>query len=352
MRTADVALALKSLSRRRSSRCQMCAAASALFPPAPPPSKCVQDGLLSKEEELRCLALGLGRMTNVLPRQEISGPPVRCCVRLASGAYLRVHREGSQEWEVDAQGRMPGNSDCLFVARKGGVALHLRVTLQHAASGLYVTARPSCVTGAALAPAVTEDCRFRVDAAAMVAGALNVHSRGGLCMGIDSTGELSWRAPAGKRQLVWLLDADREQRRCDAYRQAVTQSIAPMTPPSMETQTQQTCAPAEPTSPGFKLLTEERARLTAASEARFKAEQAATVAYERVSAARARVADALAEQAAAEAAAASARATALEAAKTDMALSAALAQLHVTDTPEEDWVSVLPVSSPSGGLDR
>jgi hypothetical protein len=318
-----------------------------LFPPAPSAGDCVQDCLLSKGAELQALALGVGRLAKVVPRQEVHGPATTCCLRLASGAYLRVLRDTPEaadadgapdapsSWRLSADGSEPAAEDCVWLAQKGGVALHLKVVFTHKQSGLVLASGSS--SRVSLSDSVTEDARFRVDAA-LVAGAVNVQSRSGLWLGVDSSGTgevgLSVADPPKRRHLLWMLDPLREQTRVDAYRRAVAaSSMAPMTPTSGDDDEQ--------------LRT--RASLTAAAAARDAAEQRASLAYERAAAARERVAAALAEQAAADAAVASARmaAAAAAAAEADL-VAAARAPRELGD--EEEWV---PISRGAGdGLEQ
>ena len=337
---------------------------SPLFPPAPSASECVQ--LLSKAAEIQALALGVGRLANIVPRQEVHGPATTCCLRLASGAYLRVVCDtaeadaGSsggvvttQSWRLSADGSEPAADDCVWLARKGGVALHLKVVFTHQQSGLVL--QQSASSHLSLSDSVTEDARFRVDAA-FVAGAVNVQSRSGLWLGVDSSGTgevgLCVADPPKRRHLLWLLDPLREQTRVDAYRRAVAaSSLAPMTPTSGDDDDEQAAMATDEVHAPLTDGDAARALLTAAAAARDAAEQRASLAYERAAAARERVAAALAEQAAADAAVASARmaAAAAAAAEADL-VAAARTPRELGD--EDDWVPISRSSGGDAGLDE
>lgn len=346
------------------STASLAGAMSPLFPPAPSAGECVQDCLLSKAAELQALALGVGRLAHVVPRHEVHGPPTACCLRLASGAYLRVVRDtpeaagadrggggGSSlqlSWRLSSDGSEPSGDDCVWLARKGGVALHLKCVFTHKQSGLVLQQSATSHSGhLSLSHDVTEDARFRVEAA-LVAGAVNVQSRNGQWLGVDSGGAgevgLSAADPPNRRHLLWLLDPLREQARVDAYRQAVAaSSLAPMTPTGGDDeQTASIDAMQAPPADGYPA----RASLTAAAAARDAAEQRASLAYERAAAARERVAAALAEQAAADAAVASARMAAAAAAAAEADLVAAVRTPR--ELGDEDWV---PISRSSGAGD-
>ena len=218
--------------------------ASIIFPPAPPASHSLRDSLLSRQSEFAAGALGLGRLLNLVPRQEVHGPPVRCALRCSNGAYLRLSTtstaEGSLSWALTADSAQPSDPACCFIAHKGGVAMQLKVTFTHAESGLVLVVNSAGdLTATAAAAAAADDfARFRVESAPFVAGGVTIQSRAGHYLTADSTGYVSCRSPLAKlRQLFFLVEPSREQSRCDAYRQhCASASQVPPTPQAAVTQ--------------------------------------------------------------------------------------------------------------------
>jgi hypothetical protein len=295
------------------------APAALVFPAAPPAHDAAAElaSLLPLQQSVAALALGGARMLGLTGRHELHGAPRRLALRTAHGAYLRLARPhgssgGNAGWTLVADGEQPSCDACVFTLQKGGVALHLKVTLRSAAGTLVAAAAggevsadrlpDGCGGGDGEAVHAEEAERWRVEAAPAGQGGVSLQCRGGGFLSADASGYVSARAPrAGVRQTFWLCDPAREQARVDAYRRAVAQAEAqcaaeapqrPGSPLSECSQEADADADAAVAPGALPALRAARADADAAAAAAIRASQVARSAAQARAEADARVAEA------------------------------------------------------------
>jgi hypothetical protein len=173
-----------------------------IFPPAPPGDEAAAAAasLMPLDRNVQALALGATRLLGVTGRHEVHGEPQRLAIRAAHGAYLRLTRDASGEWTLAADGANPADDSCVFTLQKGGVALHLKVTLRTAAGTLVGVARGGEVRAARGAAdgraGSAEECeRWRVEPAPAGSGAVSFQCRDGGFLSAEPAGYVSARAP-------------------------------------------------------------------------------------------------------------------------------------------------------------
>ena len=213
------------------------------FPPAPPTDEAFAElsALMPLSQHVTALALGGARLIGVMGRHEVHGEERRCAIRSAHGAYLRVVRAPGDvgEWTVLADGEHPSDPACTFILQKGGVARHLKATIRNADKSTLVASsrggelRATRVVVDGLAGSAEEEERWRVEASPLGGGAVSLQNRYDSFATANATGYVCARAPrVGVRQSFWLVNPEKEQRRCDDYRAACAVVTTPLPPPS------------------------------------------------------------------------------------------------------------------------